>query len=63
MIPASIGVALIVVGVILWYARKSGKDSAKADTADAAERVANAEKNRVTTVDDLAAKLRDGRKL
>lgn len=63
MIPAAIGVALIVIGIILWYARKAGTDSAKADTADSAERIANAEKDRVTSVDDIADKLQRGGKL
>lgn len=60
---AVVGLGLIVLGGLLLYARKGGKDSAKADTADAAARIADAEKDAVRTVDDLADRLRDGRKL
>lgn len=63
MTGAIIGVCLIVAGVILYYARKGGKDAAKADAAEAGKRIADAEKNAVRTVDDIADRLRNGGKL
>jgi len=54
-----LAVAALVCGV-LWYVRKSGKDAVKAEETNAAERIADAGKNPVRDIDDLADRLRNG---
>lgn len=58
-----VGIAIVTVALILWFARKSGRDAEVAAESKAGERIADAEKNRATTVDDIADRVQHGGKL
>lgn len=61
-IAAWLGLAAIVAGV-LYMVRQSGKDADAADALGAGKRIADAEKDRATSLDDIAERLRNGGKL
>lgn len=54
----------VIVGLVLWFTRKAGGDSVKAqqgvDNAKASERIAQAVADSPRTLDDLRDQLRDG---
>lgn len=58
------GVIAVIVGLVLWFTRKAGGDSVKAqqgvDNAKASERIAQAVADSPRTLDDLRDQLRDG---
>lgn len=53
----------VMVGLVFWYVRKAGKDAVRADEAKAAERIAEAGKDPIRDIDDLADRLQRGGKL
>lgn len=67
MTLALIGLVAAIIAAILWFVRKGGGDAVKAeqsaDTVKAAERVADAEANRVPSLDELRKQLSSGGKL
>lgn len=59
----AIAVGLGIVGLILWFSRKAGKDAVEArigkDNAKAAERIADAVGNSPGTKSDVLERLRN----